>query len=221
MAVSVAKDKRVSWEFGRFVRTGNFYNAFIPNPLRRILYPQEKAEIIFPNTELWSNKKNYGIRWGPLDDVVMGGASKSDIKPGELFTGVWNGFVTTANNGGFAGIRTQLFSRPKDMSSCRGFVLRVRGDGNRYKFIIRDDDSWNGIAWSFSYDTTPGKSSEIKIPISSFVPTRFAKSVDGTLNSNNLCAFQMTHSKFEYDGKLNPKFKEGPFSLEIEYIGTY
>jgi len=186
------------------------------------MFPQSSAEELYPNTEIWSPKNPNNIRWGPLDDVVMGGASKSDISPGQDFNGVWKGYVTTANNGGFAGIRTQLLSRPKDISQCRGLVLRVCGDGNRYKFIIRDDDSWNGIAWSYSFDTIPSKTIEVKIPITSFVPTKFAKSIStASFISKNLCAFQMTHSKFEYDGKLNPKFKEGPFTLDIAYIGTY
>lgn len=34
-------------------------------------------------------------------------------------------------------------------------------------------------------------------------------------------AFQMMLSKFEYDGQLNPNFKEGPFSLTISSIEAY
>jgi hypothetical protein len=211
------------WEFGRFFKTANYYNALLPNAIRRTFFPQNKnINMIAPKAELWSSKDTKGIHWGPLDDVVMGGVSKSDLSPGEEFKGTWTGYVTSANNGGFAGIRTRLLPQPLDMTSCRGFALRVKGDGNRYKFIIRDDDSWNGVAWSFSYDTIPNKEIEVKVPLSSFTPTKFAKSIEGMrLNAINICAFQMTHSKFEYDGKLNPKYKDGPFRLEIISIGTF
>lgn len=65
--------------------------------------------------------------------------------------------MTTANNGGFAGIRTKTVTPGLDMSRCRGVVLRLTGDGQRYKFIARDSEEWNGIAWSYSFDTIKGK----------------------------------------------------------------
>ena len=55
-----------------------------------------------------NNIKCNRITWGPLDDVVMGGASRSDLQPGEQFKGIWKGEISTANNGGFAGIRTKV-----------------------------------------------------------------------------------------------------------------
>lgn len=102
-------------------------------------------------------------------------------------------------------------------------TLKVKGDGNRYKFIIRDDDDWNGTAWAYSFDTTRGKSQVINIPITSFIPTKFARTVQnaGLFKVDNLSTLQLSLSKFEYDGKLNPKFTEGSFCLEIESIGTF
>jgi hypothetical protein len=35
---------------------------------------------------------------------------------------------------------------------------RVKADGNRYKFIVRDDEQWDGPSWSTTFDTTPGAS---------------------------------------------------------------
>ena len=32
---------------------------------------------------------------------------------------------------------------------------------------------------------------------------------------------QLTLSKFEYDGGLNPSFREGPFRLEVDAISFY
>lgn len=36
-----------------------------------------------------------------------------------------------------------------------------------------------------------------------------------------LLLFQLMYSKFEYDGKLNPTFKEGPFELPLSSIRAY
>eukprot|EP01035_Chromulina_nebulosa_P021035 gene21035-27261_t len=217
------KSTKKNWEFGRFLKTGTFYNAFQPQIIKRLFNPVKSAQLFKPNQIIWSNQETNDISWGPLDDVVMGGVSKSDINPGDQFNGSWTGFVTSANNGGFAGIRTKSFNPPKDLSSSRGIVVKVRGDGNRYKFIARDNDEWNGIAWSYSFDTQTGKSTEIKIPFSGLLPTKYARTVDGSalFDSKSLRAIQFSLSKFEYNGGLNPKFKEGDFNLNIESIRTF
>jgi hypothetical protein len=156
-------------------------------------------------------------------EVVMGGVSRSDLEPGQAFTGRWTGFVTSENNGGFAGIRTKLLKTPLDMSSCRGVIIKVKGDGKRYKCILRDDADWNGIAWSFSFDTTAGKTVAIKVPFDELKPTRFARvNKDGKrINRAQIAALQLSLSKFEYDGVLNPRFKEGPFELTIQAITAF
>jgi len=163
------------------------------------------------------------VEWGALDDVVMGGVSKSNIDP-KTFTGYWTGFVTSANNGGFAGIRSKLFEPPRDCRSARGVILSLTGDGNRYKFIARDDVEWNGIAWSYSFDTQAGKQIQVKIPFEKLRPTRFARTdptIGRPFNSENLTGLQMSLSKFEYDGALNPKFTEGSFALQLESIKLF
>lgn len=77
------------------------------------------------------------------------------------------------------------------------------------------------IAWSQSFDTTPEVWQECLLPFDDFVPTLFAKSVTGKrLNKDAVNTFQITLSKFEYDGELNPAFKAGPFELLIESIAV-
>ena len=91
--------------------------------------------------------------------MVMGGASKSVIDPTTM---LWSGTVTTANNGGFAVVRTQLIDPPLDISAAAGLKVALRGgSGMRFKFLLRDDEDWNGVGWCTSFDTTaPGADSE-------------------------------------------------------------
>ena len=218
-----SKAAKKPWEFFRFIKTASFYGAFVPKiPFLKAKTPDGSVGVS-PGALLWSSSdQNPELEWGPLDDVVMGGASKSDLAPGGKFDSVWSGFVTTANNGGFAGIRTKIFSPFKDASSCRGIVLKVRGDGKRFKFIARDDTEWNGIAWSTSFDTTVGKTIDVKIPWSKLIPTRFARTVQtAPFDTTKITGIQLSLSKFEYDGGLNPKFVEGPFRLEVEQISFF
>lgn len=210
-AEAPTKSKRKSWDWGRFLKTATFYDSLLPKlPFTSKL---SSDRVMFkPGDTIWESKNPFTLQWGPLDDVVMGGVSKSDLEPGDRFNGTWKGIVTSENNGGFTGVRTKLLKQPFDLSTGKGILLKVKGDGNRYKFILRDDDNWNGIAWSFSFDTAKNSIKEIKIPFSSLKPTRFARTVDSAtqIDSSKITAIQLSLSKFEYDGGLNPRFTEGP-----------
>ena len=216
----------------RFLKTANFYGAFRPK-IRIPFFPQTKvmeSKSVRPKDILWSSQEGKrgllqdDFIWGPLDDVVMGGVSKTDLTPGQPFDGKWSGFTSSANNGGFAGIRTKIFESPLNLSACKGLKIKLKADGQRYKFILRDDDDWNGTAWSNSFDTEKGnKLIEVSIPFDKFIPTRFARKLPLIVpfRKNNIRALQFTLSKFEYEGNLNPKFTEGPFSVEIQSIEAF
>jgi len=51
---------------------------------------------------------------------------------------------------------------------------------------------------------------------------RFAKTLTGVqLDTSKLTGLQLTYSKFEFDGGINPTFTEGPFGLEVASIELY
>lgn len=160
--------------------------------------------------------------WGAVDDVVMGGASESSLQiidDAALFTG----YVSTANSGGFVSVRTRNFNPPLNLAGYEGIELRVKGDGKRYKFFIRADAKWDGVAYSYSFDTEPNTWITVRIPFDTLVPVFRAKTLDFAepLDSSQLSAFQIMLSKFEYDRQLNPKFEPGGFALQIETIKAY
>jgi len=169
----------------------------------------------------------------------MGGASFSNF---DRATGKWTGTVTDANNGGFAGVRsTPLVDY--DLSACGGIEWTLATGterDTRLKIVLRDSADFNGIGWTTSRDTavSPSKLSStkslttLKIPFDgnvdgdqsqSLVPSRFAKILTDAppFASSNVKAFQLTYSKFEYDGGFNPKFYLGDFSIQLLEIRTY
>ncbi|XBI99367.1 hypothetical protein VPH35_019454 [Triticum aestivum] len=167
--------------------------------------------------------------WGALDDVVMGGVSESafQIQPtgsetGEA-TGLFKGTVSTSNNGGFTSIRTKNFTVPEDLSAYDGVELRVKGDGRRYKLIIRTSYEWDTIGYTASFDTTKGEWQSVRIPFSSLIPVFRARTATDAppFDASNITALQLMFSKFEYDGKLNPTFAEGQFELPFSSIKAY
>jgi uncharacterized protein YbjT (DUF2867 family) len=160
--------------------------------------------------------------WGAIDDVVMGGVSTSGIQLGGT-AAVFSGTVSTANSGGFASVRTRNFNPPIDLSGYEGVSLRVRGDGQRYKFLLRDSDRWDGMAYSYSFDTVADIWTTVRIPFTDLIPVFRAKTVKDAepFNPSRIAAFQLMLSKFEYDGQLNPAFQPGEFQLHIEAIAAY
>lgn len=197
-----------------------FFGA-LPNPLN-VFSPDPGSTEIKAGEILWSAENPKSLVWGPLDDVVMGGASQSFLKGT-----TWKGTIVTAG-GGFAGIRTQPIKPAFDLTSCTGLKVRVKGgDGQRFKLIIRDSYDWNGIAWSYEFDTQTLLPSmdgvvEASAKFTDFVPTLFARKVPNQqFQKSQLTAIQITLSKFGYDGDLNPNFKPGNFQLEVESIETF
>eukprot|EP00435_Cladocopium_sp_Y103_P034263 s1329_g8.t2 len=198
--------------------TAAFFGA-LPNPLNAFS-PNLGSTQIKAGETLWSAQNPKSLVWGPLDDVVMGGASESFLKGT-----TWKGTIVT-EGGGFAGIRTQPIKPAFDVRSCAGLKVRVKGgDGQRFKLIIRDSYDWNGIAWSYEFDTQTLLPSmdgivEASAPFTEFVPTLFARRVPNQqFDKSQLTAIQITLSKFGYDGALNPNFKAGSFELEDASFG--
>lgn len=178
--------------------------------------------------------------WGSLDDVVMGGVSKSQLVPvpseaedgakgeaesdrGSRYQALFTGVVSTENSGGFSSVRTQNFEPPFNLSGYEGIRLRIKGDGQRYKFIARNSAGWDSPAYIYSFDTPPQQWCWVDVPFAQMVPTFRARSVpDATpFDPAKIYSFQLMLSKFEYDRQLNPNFSPGPFSLAIERISAY
>lgn len=223
----MASVDRQPWDFGRFLQTLTFFETFpFLRWIRKMFFgstppppPQPLAGQLFDFTQADATVK---ATWGALDDVVMGGVSTSTIQlqaEGALFTGN----VSTANSGGFASIRTRNFEPPLNVSGYSGLELQVKGDGQRYKFLIRDADSWDSLAYSYSFDTVANQWTIIRIPFALMVPVFRAKTVTNApeLNRDRIYSLQLMLSKFEYDGALNPQFSPGEFQLLIRTIAVY
>ncbi|XP_058200142.1 protein HIGH CHLOROPHYLL FLUORESCENCE PHENOTYPE 173, chloroplastic isoform X3 [Rhododendron vialii] len=169
------------------------------------------------------------LAWGALDDVVMGGVSESsfqvDPTGGENGgpTGLFKGVVSTANNGGFSSIRTRNFPVPEDLSAYDGLELRLKGDGRRYKLIVRTSSDWDTIGYTLSFDTVEGQWQSVRLPFSSLRPIFRARTVSDAppFDPSNILSLQLMFSKFEYDGELNPTFVEGAFQLPVSSIRSY
>lgn len=160
--------------------------------------------------------------WGAVDDVVMGGVSESNLRLGNDCA-VFSGNVSVANSGGFASVRNRDFSPPLDLSNYEGIQLRVKGDGQRYKFILRCEGRWDGVSYCYSFNTATNTWIDVRIPFDELIPTFRAKTVNDAprFDASRTYSMQLMLSKFEYDGNLNPRFVPGVFELQWESIQAY
>ena len=177
-----------------------------------------------------------------LRDAGAAGAPPATPSGADV-AGVFAGVVTEANNGGFASVRTRNFAPALDLTGFTGIRLRCRGNGLRYKMILRTDAAWDGPSYCRSFDTAAGEWAEVELPFAAFVATRRARTLpDGPpLDARRITSLQLMLSKFEYDGEvsrgwytctsregrtntrgqLNPAFRAGPFELPIATIEAF
>lgn len=223
----MSQNNRAQWDAGRFLRTLAYFEV-IPfvSWLNKMFQGGGSAqpEPTSDRGSLFDFTRPAAINaiWGALDDVVMGGVSASSFELGDT-AAFFTGNVSTANSGGFASVRTRNFEPAIDLSGYQGIGLQVKGDGNRYKFLIRDDDKWDSIAYSHSFDTIADQWINVQIPFAELIPVFRAKTLPtaNPINPQTIRSLQLMLSKFEYDGALNPKFSPGTFRLEVRTIAAY
>lgn len=73
--------------------------------------------------------------WIIVNDDVMGGLSSSQIRINEIGNGLFEGSVSTVNNGGFSSVRLNLDNIPAKKNSY--FKIRLKGDSKEYQFRIK------------------------------------------------------------------------------------
>lgn len=146
--------------------------------------------------------------WEIINDGVMGGVSSSDFSLLPGFGAVFSGNVSLDNGGGFASVR----SPPVDQGLCGfvSFVLRVRGDGRRFKFNVRTDSRPDSPVYQHAFATTRGAWQEHRLGFAQFIP-----SLRGRVLSN---APPMNPARIAALGFLIAGQQSGPFRLEIAWI---
>ena len=79
--------------------------------------------------------------WTTINDIVMGGLSKSKFEINSDSTATFSGKVLPDNNGGFASARASLNNEFEDYKEV---IIRVKGDGNIYSLRFRTDNNCGG-----------------------------------------------------------------------------
>lgn len=106
--------------------------------------------------------------WRIINDGVMGGLSRGQMRINDDGTATFRGAVSLANNGGFASTRAAI--TPPPLSHLDGIRLRVRGDGKRYQLRFRMDAGFDGVSWGAEFDTRSGEWTDLFLAWVEFRP---------------------------------------------------
>jgi monofunctional biosynthetic peptidoglycan transglycosylase len=149
--------------------------------------------------------------WRAVNDGVMGGVSRGNIRRTARNTGVFEGSLSLENNGGFASVRTPLQHR--DLSAYDGLEVRVFGDGRTYQLRLRTDDVVDGVAYRADVETCAGEWITSRIAFNDFVPTYRGRRPAGAAPLDTARIHQIAFMLVDK--------RPGSFSLEIDHVRAW
>ena len=149
---------------------------------------------------------NENLNWQIVNDGVMGGLSYGRLELTGDSEAVFSGNLSLDNNGGFSSIRAYY---PPNLTDLNSIMIRVKGDGRKYSFRVRtNDSSW--ASYSHSFETIEDEWVEHSLPLDSFYPSYRGYNLR---NMPNLSDLVIKEIGFMISDK-NP----GKFKLEIDWV---
>jgi len=148
--------------------------------------------------------------WQIVNDDVMGGVSTSRFQILANGGAVFIGVVSLENDCGFASVRSAPARH--DLTGCRCFVIRLRGDGRRYKFTARMETGFNTPLYQCAFETNRGAWEEHRLAFKDFVPTFRGRILTDVP--------PLDPGKITSVGLLISEKQDGPFQLEVAWIKT-
>lgn len=157
------------------------------------------------------NSNETSGKWYVVNDDVMGGISKSELKLNSNGTATFNGFLSLENNGGFASVRSRIDTTLEN--NFDGIIIRLMGDGKYYNVRFRTNDNFDGYAYQAKVKTDENKWTEHKIPFKEFEPTYRGRILNNKPKLESKDIVQI--------GLLIADKQSGEFSVDIDWIKFY
>jgi hypothetical protein len=150
--------------------------------------------------------------WYAVNDTVMGGVSEGAVE----YTNdsmIFEGEVSTANNGGFTSVRSE--SGSMDLRDFTRVVIRMKSDGQPFTLVFADSPNW----WEgqFRYDLEVPKSgwNDIEIDMEEFEFFEFMTGYPEPTGEMMMCRDRKEILYVEFMSEL---FEDGEFRLEVDEI---
>ncbi|MBN3520923.1 CIA30 family protein [Algoriphagus lutimaris] len=154
---------------------------------------------------LYQFDKNSPTRdWRVVDDGVMGGRSSGNFYVNQSGNGVFEGFVSLENNGGFSSVR---YRKTFQIQSQKTIRIQLKGDGSTYQFRVKANS--NDLHSYIGEFKTSGEWEIVEIELTKMYPAFRGR----TLSIPNFDKDHIEELAFLIGNK-----KEQKFHLEIKSI---
>jgi NADH dehydrogenase [ubiquinone] 1 alpha subcomplex assembly factor 1 len=171
----------------------------------------QTEETILKSTIADFTEQKVRAQWGVTNDDVMGGVSTSKISAGEDDALIFSGKVSLENNGGFASLQSP--ADDYNFSAYQGFLLKVKSDGKIYSLSFRQTKYFTGYNYTQKFQTEKDYWQIFKLPFKDFNLKYYGKEVSN---------FEPPDiSNIKQISILISDKQQGPFKIEIEWIGLY
>jgi hypothetical protein len=147
--------------------------------------------------------------WVLISDNIMGGVSKSNLEYTDN-TMILKGDISLRNFGGFASVKTQFGKH--DISQFKGVKIKFKSTNQKFAFTLEDSKNWTLPNYKGSFYSTGSNTWEEKtIFFKDFKEYQVGDATGKKLEDSKLKSIVRM-------GIITTEKKEGPFSLEIDYI---
>jgi hypothetical protein len=175
-----------------------------------LIMPQSEETIIKSKLSDFSDNKALK-KWSVVNDVVMGGISTSKISFSGNNALMFSGNVSLENNGGFASIQCNVDDF--NFSDYEGFLIKIKGDGKTYSLSFRQTEYFTGYNYTHKFQTQKDNWQLIGLPFSEFKLKYYGREASNFEPPDK--------SEIKQISILISDKQQGPFKIEIEWIGLY
>ena len=115
--------------------------------------------------------------WHAIDDRVMGGVSKSQLRHAPAGHAVFEGTVSLDHNGGFASVRSH--AGRGGMAGAAFCLIEVCGDNKQFKLGLRTDTAFDSVVYQAGFSPVGADWQTLRLPLAAFTASFRGRDVPG------------------------------------------
>lgn len=157
----------------------------------------------------FGNSAEKNQEWKLLSDNIMGGVTKSKIEYTNNSV-LLTGNISLDNYGGFSSIKTKYKS--VDLSKYNGIKIKFKSTNQKFAFTLEDNQDWTQPNYKREFSSKKEDTwEEVIIYFKDFQEIVIGETTGNMMKSKSL-------KNIVRMGIMTYEKKEGPFSLEVDYI---
>jgi len=157
----------------------------------------------------FGNSAEKNQEWKLLSDNIMGGVTKSKIEYTNNSV-LLSGNISLDNYGGVSSIKTKYKS--VDLSKYNGIKIKFKSTNQKFAFTLEDNQDWTQPNYKREFSSKKDDTwEEVIIYFKDFQEIVIGETTGNMMKSKSL-------KNIVRMGIMTYEKKEGPFSLEVDYI---